>query len=157
MPRFTAQCGYYAHWHITVDVEADDLESACAALIQKANQRDAWRSGDHVTDTYVDAIAEGEDACPWGPDALPVPLRFTHEGPPPHITVSAVSGDGAIDVVHGRLIVSFVSPEGTVTAERPPRALPGQPKPLITVRRRTDDGRPDVTVTGGDARVRIID
>lgn len=122
MPRYTAQCGYYAHWHITVD-----------------------------------AIAEGLDANPWGPDALPVPLHFTHEGPPPHITVSAVSGDGAIDTVHGRLIVSFVSPEGTVTTERPPRAQPGQPKPLVTVRSRTDDGLPHVTVTGGEARVRIID
>ena len=157
MPRYTAQCGYYAHWHITVDVEADDLESACAAAIAEANQRDAWRSGDDVTETYVDAIAEGDDTCPWGPDALPVPLRFTHEGEPPHVILSPAGGDGSIETVHGRLIVSFVSPDGTVTAERPPRALPARPKPLVTVRRRPEDGRPHVTVTGGDARVRILD
>ena len=156
MPRFTAQCGYYTHWHTTVDVEADDLESACAAAIEQANQCDAWRSGDHVTDTYVDAIADGDDANPWGPDALPVPAQFTREGPPPHITVCAVAGDGAIEVVHGRLTVTFVSNEGTVTAERPPRTLPGQAKPLVTVTRRPEDGLPHVTVTGGDARVRLL-
>lgn len=157
MPRYTAQCGYYAHWHITVDVEADDLESACAAAIAEANQRDGWKSGDHVTETYVDAIAEGNDVCPWGPDALPVPLRFTHEGEPPHVIVSPAGGEGSIETAHGRLRVSFVSDDGTVTTERPARAHLRQPKPLVTVRRRPEDGRPHVTVTGGDARVRILD
>lgn len=157
MPRYTAQCGQYAHSHITVPVDAGDLESACAAAIAEANQREGWRSSNHFTETYVDAIAEGDDVCPWGPGALPVPLRFTHEGEPPHISVTAGHGDGAIEVVRGRLLVTFVSEAGTVTAERPPRALPAQPKPLVTVRLRSEDGRPHVTVTGGDARVRILD
>ena len=157
MPVFTAQCGYYAHYHITVRIEADDLDAACRAAIAQANECDAWRSGDHVTETYVDAITEGGDADPWGPDALPVPLRFTHEGEPPHIAVSSAGAEGAIEVVRGRLLVTFVCDAGTVTAERPPRALPGQPKPLVTVRRRPDDARPCVTVTAGDVRVQIVD
>lgn len=42
-------------------------------------------------------------------------------------------------------------------AERPAPNVPAQAKPLVTVRIRPEDGRPDVTVTGGDARIRIVD
>ena len=82
MPHFTAQCGYYAYWYTTVGVDAPDLDTACRAAIDNANDTDAWKSGDDITPTRVDAISQGKDSDPWGDDALLVPTRFTHEGEP---------------------------------------------------------------------------
>ena len=45
---------------------------------------------------------------------------------------------------------------GTVTTEAADPPTPPGNKPLVTVRRRTD-GAPDVTVSGGRARVLILD
>ena len=156
MPHFTVQCGYHAHYATTVHVDADDHETACALAVEAANDTELWKATDHCGDTFVDAIAEGDHAHPWGPDALPVPAQFTERGEPPAISIAADSAPRAVDVVRGPVRITIVTAAGSLTTERPPQSPVGT-KPLVTVRLRPEDGRPDVTVTGGDARVRILD
>ena len=98
MPHFTAQCGYHAHYATTVHVEAPDLETACVLAVEAANSTELWTTTDHCGDTFVDAIAEGDHAHPWGPGALPVPAGFTERGEPPAITITAEENyDDAVD------------------------------------------------------------
>ena len=69
--KFTVQAGYSTHYANTVTVEADTLEEALEKAIEAANDDpDGWRSTDHVSDTYVDAVCEGADRDPWDRDAL---------------------------------------------------------------------------------------
>ena len=77
MKTYTVQCGYAAYWANTVTVSADSFEEALTAAIVKANDDAAWRSIDHCGDTFIDAVAEGEDADPWGSDTLSVPDAYT--------------------------------------------------------------------------------
>lgn len=79
MPTYTVQCGYNGAYGLTVTVEATTPEHACAAAVELANDNSAWRSHDGVSETYIDAIGEGEDD-PWIDgfrSALPIPLAFT--------------------------------------------------------------------------------
>ena len=61
----------------TYTVQGETLEDALNTAIIKANGESVWRSVDDCGDTFIDAVAEGEDTSPWGEGALPVPERFT--------------------------------------------------------------------------------
>ena len=124
----------------------DTLDEALEKAIEQAGDDPHWKSADYCGSTFVDAIAEGEEADPWGDTAIPIPDRFTQNGEPP----------GGIEVAGGTVRIRFIEHAGTVTTEvTDPPAPPGN-KPLVTVRRRAD-GAPDVTVSGGRARVLILD
>lgn len=99
MPFFTVQCSFASYDAKTVVVEAGSLEEALDRAIAAANQGGGWSSLDVCGDTFVDAVAEGQDADPWTDFAssLPVPARFTERGEPPLVTVT-VSGGVAQDV-----------------------------------------------------------
>ena len=72
------------------------------------------------------------------------------------VTPAGLRPPSGIEVAGGTVRVRFVELAGTVTREvTDPPAPPGN-KPLVTVRRRTD-GAPDVAVSGGRARVLILD
>ena len=155
---FTVQCGYAGYFARTVTVEADSLDEALDKAIEAANRSDAWRSIDHCGRTFVDAVCEGADADPWATEAsLPVPDRFTEQGEPPVVTFTdPARADGGIEVTRGRVLLRFGSDDGTVTAQMREPPHPPDGRPLVTVRRGSD-GRPDVTVTEGRARVRVLD
>ena len=159
MPRYVADCSHFATYHKTVVVDAVDLDTACSDAIEKADQSDTWRSADNYTQTRVDAIAVGEHSDPWGETALPVPAHYSHAADLPlvRLTTADATTPPTLEIIRGRVLLSFVDPKGTITAERPAPDTPAHAKPLVTVRIRPEDGRPDVTVTGGDARIRIID
>ncbi len=170
--RFTVQCGYFAHYANTVTVEAGTLDEALEKAVAAANEDgDGWRSTDHCSDTYVDAVCEGAGGDPWGEGSLPVPDRFSERGEPPVVTLSGPVPPGAVEVSGGRALVRIVRAAGTVTTElrdppHPPASelgtvVPVGPRkpgrtPLVTVSV-DQDGRPDVRVEGGRARVRILD
>ena len=93
---------------------------------------------------------------PGATPPIPVPDRFTEKGEPPVVTLTGLRPPGGIDVAGGTVRICFVEDEGTVTTEAAhPPAPPGN-KPLVTIGRRAD-GAPDVTVSGGRARVLILD
>ena len=79
MTHYTVCCGYASHYHNTVTVEADTLGEALEKAIELAGDDPHWKPSDDCGPTFVDAIAEGEDADPWGDTAIPVPDRFTRE------------------------------------------------------------------------------
>ena len=156
---YTVQCGYTAHFANTVTVEAETLEEALEKAIETANADDAWRSTGHCSRTFVDAVCEGAGADPRDPDAAwPVPERFTERGEPPVLTLTdpGRAGGGAIEVSRGRVLLRFQTPDATLTSELADPPHPPANHPLVIIRRRAD-GAPDVTVTGGRARVRILD
>ena len=155
---WTVQCGYTAHFANTVTVEAETLEEALEKAIETANADDAWRSTGHCSRTFVDAVCEGADADPRDTDAAwPVPDRFTERGEPPVVTLTDPGrpGGGAIEVSRGRVLLRFQTPDATLTSEVSDPPHPPANHPLVVVRRR-DDGAPDVTVTEGRARIRIL-
>lgn len=81
---FTVQCGFAAYCANTVVVEAVDAGEACRLAIEAANQSDGWKSVDHCGPTFVEALAEGQDADPWTMtgSVLPVPAEFAEpDGP----------------------------------------------------------------------------
>ena len=156
MTHYTVCCGYASHYHNTVTVEADTLDEALEKAIEQAGDDPHWKSADYCGSTFVDAIAEGEEADPWGDTAIPVPDRFTEKGEPPVVTLTGLRPPGGIEVAGGTVRVRFVEHAGTVTTEVTDPPAPPDNKPLVTVRRRTD-GAPDVTVSGGRARVLILD
>ena len=150
MTYFSVCCGYASHYHNTVTVEADTLDEALEKAIEQAGDDPHWKSADYCSPTFVEALAEGEDADPWGDTALPVPDRFTENGEPPVVTLTGLRPLG------GTVCIRFVEHAGTVTTEvTDPPAPPGN-KPLVTVARRAD-GAPDVAVSGGRACVLILD
>ena len=156
MTHFTVCCGYASHYHNTVTVEADTLDEAVEKAIEQAGDDPHWKSVDQASQTFVEALAEGMDADPWGDTALPVPDRFTEKGEPPVVTLTGLRPPGGIEVTGGTVRIRFVEDAGTVTTEvADPPAPPGN-KPLVTVARRAD-GAPDVAVSGGRARVLILD
>ena len=155
--QFTVQCGYNAHCANTVTVEAETLEQALEKAIEAVNEDPSgWRSTDHVTDTFVDAVCEGADNDPWGEDALPVPDRFSEHGEPPVVTLAGPVPPGSVEVSRGRAMIRIATGAGTVVSElRDPPHPPGN-KPLVMVSL-DPDGKPSVRVEGGRARVRIVD
>lgn len=76
--RWTVQCSFASYDVNVVTVEAATPEEACARAVELANQSDGWKSLDHCGDTFVDALAEGEDVDPWADfvSAVPVPAGF---------------------------------------------------------------------------------
>ena len=89
MTRFTVQCGYAAYYSRTQTVEADTLDEALDAAIAEANAHDDWVSEDVSGNTFVDAVAEGDDIDLWS-DAvrqLSIPARFTERGEGPRIII----------------------------------------------------------------------
>ncbi len=77
MNTYTVQCGFADYYANTVTVTANSLEEALETAITKANAEPSWRPIDHCGDTFIDAIAKGDETDPWGPAALPVPHAFT--------------------------------------------------------------------------------
>ena len=156
MTHYTVCCGYASHYHNTVTLEADTLDEALEKAIEHAGDDPHWKSADYCGPTIGDAIAEGEDADPWGDTAIPIPDRFTQNGEPPVVTLTGPRPPGGIEVAGSTVRIRIVEHAGTVTTEAAdPPAPPGN-KPLVTVRRRAD-GAPDVAVSGGHARVFILD
>ena len=167
MTHFTVCCGYASHYHNTVTVEADTLDEALEKAIEQAGDDPHWKSADYCSSTFVEALAEGMDADPWGDTAIPVPDRFTGEpanatgsseranGEPPVVTLTGLRPPGGIEVTGGAVRIRINEHAGTVTTEAAdPPAPPGN-KPLVTIARRAD-GAPDVAVSGGPARVLIL-
>ena len=99
MKLWTVQCSFASYDAKTVVVEAETIEQALDRAIEAANAGDGWSSLDVCGDTFVDAVAEGNDVDP-GQDfasSLPGPARFTERGEPPLVTVT-VSGGVVQDV-----------------------------------------------------------
>ena len=156
MTAWTVQCHYAAYYARTETVEAETLEDACARAVAQANASDLWTALDHhCGPTFVAAIAEGEGADPWGPDAVAVPARFTERGEPPLLTLSGDVSPGIVSVERGPVRLRFERAAGTVEACVSGEA-PSPSPPLVVVGRRPD-GRPAVSVSGGRVRVRIED
>ena len=154
---WTVQVGYNAHHCNTVTVEAGTIEEALEKAVAAANEDAAgWKSTGHVSDSYVDAVCEGADCDPWGEGALPVPARFSEQGEPPVVTLAGAVLPGAVQVSGGRATVRFETDAGTIAAEMRDPPHPPRNKPLVTVSV-GPDGKPRVDVTGGSARVRILD
>ena len=99
MKLWTVQCSFASYDEKTVVVEAETIEQALERAIVAANEGDGWSSQDVCGDTFVDAVAQGNDVDPWKDFAssLPVPARFTERGEPPLVTVT-VSGGVVQDV-----------------------------------------------------------
>ena len=152
MPHFTVACSYADYLTATVTVEAATLEQALEAAIDKADARAAWSKADRSGDPFIAAVAEGEDADPWGDDALPVPGRFTEAGEPPLVVVTGPAPAGGIRVAEGRARIRYVREAGTFTADLYGEPAPHHGQPLVSVVRRAD-GAPHVTVVGGKVRV----
>ena len=146
----------------------DTLGEALEKAIEQAGEDPHWKSVDQASQTFVEALAEGMDAEPWGNTTIPIPDRFTGEpanatgsseranGEPPVVTLTGLRPPGGIEVAGGTVRIRFIEHADTVTTEvTDPPAPPGN-NPLVTVRRRTD-GAPDVDVSGGRARVLVLD
>ena len=72
------------------------------------------------------------------------------------VTPAGLRPPGGIEVAGGTVRIRIIEHAGTVTTEvTDPPAPPGN-KSLVTIGRRAD-GAPDVTVSGGRARVLILD
>ena len=156
MTHYTVCCGYASHYHNTVTVEADSLDEALEKAIEQAGDDPHWKPTDDCGPTFVEALAEGEDADPRGDTAIPVPDRFTEKGEPPVVTLTGLRPPGGIEVTGGTVRIRFIEDDSTITTEvTDPPAPPGN-KPLVTVTRRPD-GAPDVAVSCGRARVLILD
>ena len=155
--HFTLQCSYVAHHANTVTIMADTLEEALEKALEAANEDpDGWRSTDHVTDSFIDAVCQGADCDPWGESALPVPDRFTERGEPPVVMLTGPVPPGAVEVSGGRVLVRFRAGAGTVTSELCDPPHPPGNKPLVTVSV-GPDGKPLVKVEAGKAGIRILD
>ncbi len=154
---WTVQVGYNAHHCNTVTVEAATIEEALEKAVAAANEdANGWRSSDHCSDSFIDAFCEGAGCDPWGKGALPVPARFTEHGEPPVVTLADRVPPGAVQVSGGRVTVRFETEAGTIAAEMRDPPHPPANKPLVKVSV-GPDGKPRVEVTGGSARVRILD
>ena len=85
-----------------------------------------------------------------------MPDRFSEHGEPPVVTLAGPVPPGAVRVSGGRVTVRFETDVGTIAAEMRDPPHPPANKPLVTVSV-APDGKPRVEVTGGSARVRILD
>ena len=66
MTHYTVCCGYASHYRNTVTVEAGTLDEALEKAIEHAGGDPHWKSADYCGPTFVEALAEGMDADPWG-------------------------------------------------------------------------------------------
>lgn len=156
---WTVRCGYAARFADTLTVQAETLEEALEKAVEAARTDENWRETGDCSDIFVDAVCEGVHADPGDPDAAwPVPDRFTERGEPPIITLTdpGRAGGGAVEVSRGRVLLRFETPGATLTNEISDPPHPRGNKPLVTIRRRPGGAPPDVTVTGGRARVRVL-
>ncbi len=117
MTHYTVCCGYASHYHNTVTVEADTLDEALEKAIEQAGDDPHWKSVDQASQTFVEALAEGEEADPWGDTAIPVPDHFTQNGETPVVTPAALRPPGGIEVSGGTVRIRFVEDASTVTTE----------------------------------------
>ena len=86
----------------------------------------------------------------------PFPTVLQRKANRPVVTLTGLRPPGGIEVAGGTVRIRIIEDAGTVTTEAAdPPAPPGN-KPLVTVTRRAD-GAPDVAVSGGRARVLILD
>ena len=111
MTHYTVCCGYASHYHNTVTIEADTLDAALEKAIEQAGDNPHWKSVDQASQTFVEALAEGEDADPWGDTALPVPDRFTEKGEPPVVTLTGLRPPGGIEVSGGAVRIRIIEAE----------------------------------------------
>lgn len=152
---WTVRCGYAARFADSFTVEAETLEEALEKAVENAH---ADRRPDfRCRRIFVDDVWEGTDSR--DPDAeWPVPDRYTERGEPPVITLTdpGQAGGGAVEVSRGRVLLRFETPGATLTNELSDPPHPPRNKPLVTIRRRPGDARPEITVTGGRARVRVL-
>ena len=155
MTPFTVVCSYADYFTATVTVEAETPEQAFEAAIARADATEAWKKSDRSGDPFIAAYAEGEDADPWGDEALPVPGRFTEAGEPPLVVVTGPAPAGGIRVAEGQARIRYVRDVGTFTAVLYDRSE-HHGQPLVSVVRRAD-GAPHVTVVGGRVRVLYFD
>ena len=115
MTHYTVCCGYASHYHNTVTVEADTLDKALEKAIEQAGDDLHWKSVDQASQTFVEALAEGMDADPWGDTAIPIPDRFTEKGEPPVVTLTGLRPPGGIEVAGGTVRIRIIEHAGTVT------------------------------------------
>ena len=73
MTYFTVCCGYASHYRNTVPVEADTLDEALEKAIEQAGDNPHWKSVDQASQTFVEALAEDEDADPGAIPRSPFP------------------------------------------------------------------------------------
>ncbi len=94
MKTFTVQCSYAAYHFHTATVDAETPDAAMVNAIAKANASSAWSSGDVSGNTFIDAIAEGDDVDLWLDDVtqLAVPARLTERGEGPRVIVIVSGG-----------------------------------------------------------------
>ena len=152
MTQYTVCCAYASHYRNTVTLETDTLDEA----LEQAGDDPHWKSADYCGSTFVEALAEGVDADPWGDIAIPVPDRFTEKGEPLVVTLTGLRPPGGIEVTGGTVRIRIIEHAGTVTTEVTDSPAPPGNKPLVTIGRRAD-GAPDVTAGGDRARVLILD
>ena len=88
MTHYTVCCGYASHYHNTVTVEADRLDQALEKAIEQAGDDPHWKSVDQASQIFVEALAEGMDADPWGDTTIPVPtvLQVSPRTPPVRVS-----------------------------------------------------------------------
>jgi hypothetical protein len=156
MTHFTVQCAYAAYYSKTVTVEADTLADALVKSVSTANESSTWSSSDYCGNTYVEAVAEGEDVDLWNDERvrpLPIPSRFTEDGEGPHIVVTVEGGViQHVDIQDGTALVEVhdYDTEGTSepgTIERDPDGTPYL-RGLWTNRIPDPDSNPTPTSTG---------
>ena len=124
MTVWIVQCGYAAYYADTVSVEADTLDDALDKAIQAANDDASWKSLDHCSPTFIDAVAEGADADPWRDhaSALSVPERFSERGIAAVPLITVIVEGGVVQNVTfengpARVIVRDYDTEGADPAE----------------------------------------
>lgn len=123
MTTWTVQCGYAAYYANTVTVEAETLDDALDKAIVVVNEDTSWKSLDHCSPTFVDAVAEGADADPWRDhvSAIPVPELSTERGAAVPLITVIVEGGVVQDVIFengpARVIVCDYDTEGADPAE----------------------------------------
>jgi hypothetical protein len=91
---FTVQCGYAAYYFRTETVEAETPDAAMEKAIAAANDSAHWSSADVCGNTFIDAVAEGDDVDLWSDDVtqLAVPPRLTERGEGPRVIVIVSGG-----------------------------------------------------------------
>lgn len=110
MKTFTVQCCFAAYDGNTVVVEAETLDEALEKAIAQANASSDWESLDVSGETFIDAVAEGDDVDLWSDAAfqLAVPTPFTENGEGPRVIVIVSGGivqNVAIDGGYARVEV----------------------------------------------------
>jgi hypothetical protein len=94
MTRYTVQCGFASYDAKIVVVDADTLDQALEKAVFEADDGCGWESTDIVGNTFVDAVAQGDDVDLWSDDArhLTIPARFTERGEGPRVIVMVSGG-----------------------------------------------------------------